>query len=120
YKNVNFSQLDSAYEYPDTLDIQIENLREAILIEHQGDSIQKSVNTQLGQMGVPLPKNDSDINFKKNAAQYQNKLNLLLASPKQKHYYISNKYQSLNKQGELEGNTINYELDTTFKIIDTN
>ncbi|HKC68300.1 MAG TPA: hypothetical protein VKG26_08720 [Bacteroidia bacterium] len=43
-----------------------------------------------------------------------------MASPKEKHYYISDKYRIENKQGTLEINTINYELDTTFKIIDTN
>jgi hypothetical protein len=121
YQNIKYGKLDSAYEYPDTLDIQIEDLREAILIEHQADSVQSAIRTQLSQMGIPPQKNDTNsTKFKDKLIQYQNKLNTLLASPKEKHYYISDKHQAKNKQGILEGNTINYEMDTTFKIIDTN
>ena len=121
YQNIKYGSLDSAYEYPDTLDIQIEDLREAILIEHQADSVQSAIRAQLSQMGIPPQKNDTNgTKFKDKLIQYQNKLNTLLASPKEKHYYISDKHQAKNKQGILEGNTINYEMDTTFKIIDTN
>jgi hypothetical protein len=120
YKSIAYSKLDSGYEYPDTLDIQIENLREAILIEHQADSVKQAVEAQLNQMGVAMPKPDTGSKFKNQITIYQNKLNNLLASPKQKHYYISNKYSLKNQQGNLEINTINYEIDTTFKIIDTN
>ena len=121
YQNIKYSKLDSAYEYADTLDIQIEDLREAILIEHQADSVQSAIRSQLSQMGIPPQKNDTNIpKFKDKIIDYQNKLNILLASPKQKHYYISDKYSAKNKQGVIETNTINYEMDTTFKIIDTN
>ena len=120
YQNIKFSNLDSAYEYPDTLDIQIEDLREAILIEHQADSIEKNIKAQ---MQAALPSSD-DADNEKNAqhkiAQLQTDLNLLSATPKQKHYYISDKHRAKNIQGIIEGNTINYEMDTTFKIIDTN
>ena len=121
YQNIKYGSLDSAYEYPDTLDIQIEDLREAILIGHQADSVQSAIRAQLSQMGVNNQKNDSNNSvFKNKLAQYQNQLNILLASPKEKHYYISDKHRAKNKQGIMEGNTINYEMDTTFKIIDTN
>ena len=121
YQNIKFGVLDSAYEYSDTLDMQIEDLREAILIEHQADSVQFAIRAQLSQMGIAPQKNDTgSTKFKDKLAQYKNQLDILLASPKQKHYYISDKHQAKNKQGILEGNTINYEMDTTFKIIDTN
>lgn len=121
YQNIKYGSLDSAYEYPDTLDIQIEDLREAILIEHQADSVQSAIQAQLSQMGIAPKKNDTNNSkFKDKLTRYQNQLNALLANPKQKHYYISDKHRAKNKQGIMEGNTINYEMDTTFKIIDTN
>lgn len=121
YQNIKYGKLDSAYEYPDTLDIQIEDLREAILIEHQADSVQSAIRAQLSQMGIPNQKSDTTIpKFKDKIIDYQNKLNTLLASPKEKHYYLSDKYSAKNKQGVVETNTINYEMDTTFKIIDSN
>jgi hypothetical protein len=121
YQNISYGKLDSGYEYPDTLDIKIEDLREAILIERQADSVKQAIQAQLSQMGVPLQNNNTNpTKFKDQATQLQNKLNLLLASPKQKHYYISDKHSAKNTQGSIQTNIINYELDTTFKIIDTN
>src|ERR1700739_3531393 len=102
YENIQYSKLDSGYEYADTLDIQIENLREAMLAQWQSDSIQK--------LNGLLP--DSNVT-NKIQGEYLNKLNQLLATPKQKHYYIIDKYRAKNKQGVLETNTINYEMDTT-------
>ena len=120
YQNITYSKLDSGYEYPDTLDIKIEDLREAILIEHQADSVKRAIQAQLNQMGVSQNNDTNPTKFKDQATQLQNKLNLLLASPKQKHYYISDKHQAKNTQGVTETDIINYELDSTFKIIDTN
>jgi PBP1b-binding outer membrane lipoprotein LpoB len=107
YENIEYSKLDSAYEYPDTLDIKIEQLRGLIAAEQQDDS-----------MLIQTDTNDTEI--KNTIAQYKKTLNSLLATPKQKHYYISDKNRTKNKMGTLEVNTINYEMDTTFKIIDTN
>ena len=120
YENIKYSKLDSGYEYPDTLDIQIEDLREAILIEQQADSIKNAVQVELSQMGVAAKASADSNKFKDKVAEDKNKLNLLLANPKEKHYYISDKHRTKNKQGVLEINTINYEMDTTFKVIDTN
>jgi hypothetical protein len=106
-QNTEYSKLDSAYEYPDTLDIKIEQLKGLILAQHQNDS-----------MLIQTDTNDTEI--KNTIAQYQKTLNLLLATPKQKHYYISAKNQAKNAQGILQSNTITYEMDTTFKVIDTN
>jgi len=120
YQNISYGKLDSDYEYPDTLDIKIEDLREAILIEHQADSVKQAIQVQLNQMGVSQNNDTNPTKLKDQVTQLQNKLNLLLASPKQKHYYISDKHRAKNTQGVIETDIINYELDTTFKIIDTN
>ncbi|MFI5141797.1 MAG: hypothetical protein ACHQII_05530 [Bacteroidia bacterium] len=120
YENIKYSKLDSGYEYPDTLDIQIEDLREAILIEQQADSVKNAIQAELSQMGVSVKTNADSNKFKDKVTEDKNKLNLLLANPKEKHYYISDKHRAKNKQGVMEINTINYEIDTTFKIIDTN
>lgn len=106
YENIQYGKLDSGYEYADTLDIQIENLREAMLAQWQSDSVQK-INGLLPDSAVT----------NKIQEDYLNKLNQFLATPKQKHYYIYDKYRAKNKQGATEENVINYELDSTFKII---
>jgi len=107
YQNTEYGKLDSACEYPDTLDIKIEGFRGLISAEYQNDS-----------MLIQTDTNDTE--FKNTIAQYQKSLNLLLATPKQKHYYINTKSQTKNAQGILQINSITYEIDTTFKIIDTN
>jgi|GEM_PF-1729959 len=118
YQNIEYSQLDSAQDYPYTVAQEIADVQEHIDVEHQADSIITAVYAEdptISKAKKEKQKSDAITDHIK----LVNKLASLKQTPQVTYYLVIDKNRTKNKYGALQIITVKYLIDNTFKVLES-